>query len=259
MVLSYFSAFQSVKILDTFFYLAYTTRFYKEGTVMKTLVLFLLCFALMAETPEKKANTLTVIGFGDNNHEREVIFVFMARNGLTLLGQNRINAGSKVAGGSIGGGWTFAIKGFRQITIATAAFSYMPEADYDGRIVLYSISNWKTRYFQLGNTAKLSFPTRETSVFGGRYMQNFTGTKEAHRLVRGIGIGMESLRTNSGGGKWIEFRLGPTINLGNQLGKKGFWSRVTIFPYRDFCRPQPGKPQIWDIRVQYAQTFGLGR
>lgn len=222
---------------------------------MKILVFFLLGFVAWAESPKQQTNTLTVIAFGDNNHERELIFVYTAKGGLTLLQQNRINAGNKIAGSSVGGGWTFAVNSFRQITLIAPAFSYLPRVDYDNRIMLYSITNWKTRYFQLGNTAKLSFPTQKSSVFGGRYMQNFAGTKDAPKFLRGIGIGTESVRNSLGGGKWLEFRVGPTVNIGDLLGKKGFWSRITVFPYRDFCRPQPGKPQIWDVRIQYVQTF----
>lgn len=233
---------------------------------MRYLISFLATsWFLMAQPSELKTATFNIWLFGDvtgrESHERELIFLFTAKNGFSLIQQNRQTSDGASAVGSISAGWKFQTKKhFKQTTTIGPVFGYDPKVSYGGQLVLFSISELDTQFFRLDNIVKLSIPTNQNNPFGSRHIQVVKGPQEGTpRLLRGIALEVESLHINSSRGGWLELRIGPAINVEGVLGRQGLLSHITFYPYRDLFRPQPGHNRIWDLRLQYSQTFHLGK
>lgn len=223
------------------------------------------------ETPETKPqNTLTLWLFGDatgtGSHDRQVIVEFDHKTGFSVIQQNRQTSDRASAGGNITAGWT--LRPFKQLKVtATAgpAFNYVSGKNWGGynhQLQAFVITSLTTRYFRLANLVKFFLPTDEQASFGHRQIQTIRGpTKGTPRLLRGVGLEIETWRAKTPAGyRWNEIMTGPVFNVGEVFGKKtGFWNRISIYPYRDWCRPQPGHRRLWDIRIQYQHTFAFGR
>jgi hypothetical protein len=223
--------------------------------------------------PTAVPSTLTVWLFGDAtgtaSHDRQLIFVFTAGRdtpfpGFTVLQQSRQTSDAATATGNTTFGWSHRFgKSFDLTGTAGPAFNYDTRGNLGGfnhQIITLIISNWRTRYFQFSSLVKLMAPTDPKVRFADRHIQTIRGpTKGTPRFLQGLALQMENWHINGpGGGHWVEFMVGPIVNIGDTIGKpESAWSWFSVYPYTDLCRPQPSHNRLWDVRVQFKRTFSL--
>lgn len=225
------------------------------------------------QKPHTQPSTLMVLSFGDvtgpQGHDEQVIWVF-TRGGdgplknLVVLQQNRGTADYKTINGNMTAGHKFRFSRWFDLT-ATAgpAFNYAvrgQRAGYNNQVIVFLIANWRTRFFQFSGLAKIFLPTAPNTSFGDRQIETLRGPPETTpRQLRWLAVQMENWHVQGPGQPhWNEIMIGPLLNLGQLMGKaKGFWGCWSLYPYRDFARPQPAHQRLWDFRVQFQHTFVL--
>jgi|GEM_PF-4089402 len=213
----------------------------------------------VAPMPEaKKPDILTAMAFSDSYRDSQVILQQDFAKGPVLFAQFRRTTDAKSLTAIFAGGWKFPGKRLTFTVFAGPAFN-LKTGKYAGHLQMLPIGVLSTRWFQFTSINKLFLPTSERISFGSRHIQSFRGPPlHTPRPLHGLSWLMENWHTSAGGGKWLEFMVGPSFNVGQIIGRpKSFWSRMSVWVYRDFCRPQPGHTQEFDIRVQYVQTFSF--